>query len=191
MQRKTALAMSAAGMAAIIILAMAAAGSGANNNNDNSTGNNSIPNTGNNNNSEDLGDFDAISIDSNLSLMIPILNKEDPRHDVELLWQYLRPGDIVVFPPDAYGQISELKREIGGLEIGTGGITITTLLPGIQRIPADVEYVIYDYESDFTPEWTTDQEESIKYFKQLYDESHKNNKKLVIVPVFVFGMDWD
>jgi hypothetical protein len=145
----------------------------------------------NSDNDQALNNTKMVKVGSNIHFMIPILNKENPDQDVEALRKYLRSGDIVVFPPNAYKQISELKKQVAGLEIGTGGISVTSLLPGIQRIPLDVNYVTYDYERDFTPEWTTNQTKSSDYFKQLYDESHKYDKKLAAVPVFVFGKDWD
>lgn len=143
------------------------------------------------NDNQALNSTKVVKVGSNIHFMIPILNKENPDQDIATVRKYLRSGDIVVFPPSAYKQISELRKQVAGLEIGTGGISVTSLLPGIQRIPLDVNYVTYDYERDFTPEWTTNQTKSTDYFKQLYDESHKYDKKLAAVPVFVFGKNWD
>lgn len=133
----------------------------------------------------------SLSLEKELSLIVPILNVEDPARDISLIKQYLKPGDIVVFPPSIYKHIKELKQELPGLKIGTGGTSIEPLLKGINRFPEDIDYVTYDYEPDFTPEFTSDQNKSIEYFSQLFNEAHKYNKQLIIVPVYVYGKDWD
>lgn len=127
----------------------------------------------------------------NMSLMVGILNTEDPNRDIDTVRPYLRRGDIVVFPAESYASVSKMKAWSQGIEIGTGGTSIERLLPGIKKIPADVEYVTYDYEPDFTQEFTPDQSESIGFFSRLKDEANKNGKRLVIVPVYALGQEWD
>lgn len=126
-----------------------------------------------------------------LEFMIPVLNLEDPSHDISVIDDYLMDGDIVVFPPDSYLPVSALKSEINGLRIGTGGTNYETLIEGISRIPGDVDYVTYDYEKGFTPEWTTDQNATISHFKGLFEESHRNGKQFIAAPVYIYGKDWD
>ena len=126
-----------------------------------------------------------------LSLILPILNIDNPERDISIIKPYLRSNDIVVFPPGAYKYVKELKNEIDGLKIGTGGISIDPLLKGIKKIPSDIDYITYDYEPDFTPEFTSEQDKSIELFKQLYGEVKKYDKGLIIVPVYVYGKDWD
>jgi len=130
-------------------------------------------------------------IKTELPLMIPILNIEDPQSEIKLVKKFLKPGDIFIFPPTLYSDATKLKNEIAGLELGTGGISFDVLKEGISRIPSNVKYVTYDYEPDFTPEWTDDQSKSIEYFSQLHAEAKKYEKKLVIVPVYYYGLNWD
>ncbi len=130
-------------------------------------------------------------ITTNLSFIIPVLNKEDPDNDINVIKNFLRPNDIVVFPVQNYKQVSALKMEISGLKIATGGTSVENILPAITRIPSDVDYVTYDYERNWTPEWTPDQNASIGYFDQLHDKVSLSGKKLIIVPAYVFGQKWD
>ena len=126
-----------------------------------------------------------------LPLMLPILNIEDPDSELKILKKFLKPGDIFVFPFKLYEKATQIQKEIPGLELGTGGISIDSLLPGVSRLPGNVKYLTYDYEPDFTPEWTDDQTKSIEFFSKLHAETKKHNKKLVIVPVYHYGQDWD
>lgn len=129
--------------------------------------------------------------ETNLPLMIPILNDENPDSELTVIKKFLKSGDILVFPPQLYQKVTQIQKEITDIELGTGGTSTQNLLPGISRIPPNVKYVTYDYEPDFTPEWTDDQKKSIELFTQLHEETKKYNKKLVIVPVYHFGQDWD
>ena len=126
-----------------------------------------------------------------LKLMVGVLNSQSPETDIEIFRKYVKQDDIVVFPANIYPKLSQFKKDIPGIEIGTGGTSIDPLMEGISRIPDDVDYVSYDYEPDFTPEFSNDQDVSIAFFKQLKEESNRNNMKLVIVPVYIFGKDWD
>ena len=128
---------------------------------------------------------------TNLPLMIPILNDEDPDSELVIIKKYLKSGDILVFPPQLFQKVTQIQKETDNIELATGGTSIKSLLPGISRIPPNVKYVTYDYEPDFTPEWTNNQNESIKLFSQLHEEAKKHDKKLVIVPVYYYGKNWD
>lgn len=134
---------------------------------------------------------EKIPSSNNIALMIPILNQEDPIHDLDLFREFLRSGDILVFPPKNYNEIHNIKDEIPGILLGTGGTSISSILPNITKLPSGIDIITYDYERDFTSEWTRNQNDSIKFFQQLKQEAHKNNKQLAIVPVFIFGANWD
>jgi hypothetical protein len=127
----------------------------------------------------------------NLSVMVGILDVDDPKREVDAVRKHLVGGDIVVFPAEAYHEVSDMKRGIEGLAIGTGGTRSDLLLEGASRIPEDVEYVTYDYEPDYTPEFTYDQSGSIGIFSKLKEKSNSLGKGLIVVPVYVYGKSWD
>ena len=128
---------------------------------------------------------------SSLVFMIPILDVDNPQYDIQLLKPYLRPNDIVVFPIGLYNNVDPLKKQINGLNLATGGTSLKNLSSRISSIPTDIDYVTYDYERGHTPEWTSDQATSISYFDKLHLITTQNNKKLVIVPAWVFNPNFD
>lgn len=125
------------------------------------------------------------------SLIIPILNLENPQSDIDQLKPFLRSGDILVFPISQYSNVRPIKSEVIGLSLATGGTSISSLVSGITNIPSDIDYVTYDYEKGHTPEWTRDQAISISYFDQLHSLVDVSGKKLIITPAWVWNPNFD
>lgn len=141
----------------------------------------------------DVRDFDskAIPVTFNKKIMMPLLNSENPLEDFSKMKKYLRTGDTIIYNPANYKQISLIKNELNGILLGTGGTSINNLKGNICRIPDDTKIVTYDYEPDFTPEYTSDQEKAIEFFSELKIEANSCGKKLAIAPAFVFTSHWD
>lgn len=126
-----------------------------------------------------------------MSLMLPVLNTQNPQADINVLKPYLKSGDILTDGLNAQSQMIEVKQSIPGLKVGVGGTSIDNVPTIIDRATAGVDYITYDYEKDFTREFSQDQAQSIAYFDQLYSQAHAKGKQLVIVPVYTFGKIWD
>ncbi len=134
----------------------------------------------------------ATTVSSNTSINMMIgVGGPNVQDQLQTLKPYLRDGDIIVAPPSVIDKVSVLQQEIPGLQIGTGGVNVQKILPTIATFPSNVNYVTYDYEKSSGPDFSKDQTTAIGYFDQLYQEAHKDGKKLVIVPVWLNGQDWD
>ncbi len=123
--------------------------------------------------------------------LIPVMNIENPQHDIDILKPYITSNDTVVFPANNYQEVYQLQQQIPGLTIGTGGTNITALLPVIPTFPNNVKVITYDYERGWSPEWTTTQTKSIQFFDQLHQVTQTANKTFIPYPVFVLGLRWN
>lgn len=129
--------------------------------------------------------------DSKLQIMVPVLNSQDPQHDINIIKPYLRSGDIFVFPIKQYKYAVNLSKEVPGLRLATGGTSVKHLISGIPRIPTSIGFITYDYERGHTPEWSRDQATSIRYFDRLDKVAKASGKKLIIAPAWVFNPNFD
>ena len=149
-------------------------------------------NQGNDHVSEIPEKIQSYSSESNnpkpISKMLPVLNSENPTDDIKKIIPYLKDNDVLVYNP---ANFEELYPHFPSITLATGGTSINNLLGNICRVPKNTEIITYDYEPDFTPEYSSDQEEAIQFFSQLKAEANSCGKKLAIAPVFIYTAHWD
>ena len=125
------------------------------------------------------------------TVVFPIMNVENPQIDIDILKPYMTQNDIVLFPAENYTSVLDLPNDIPGLKLGTGGTSISNLLPSLSLLPSDITYITYDYERGWSPEWTDGFDTSMDYFRQLHDATQQAGKKFMPFPVFVLSVDWN
>lgn len=118
--------------------------------------------------------------------------------NLELFEKYLRAGDylFIATPLDQDSDFSQLVQDVTEAK--------SKVVPGVkvfsfawyskidaiklhsEHLPQDVDGIIYDYEngSEYSPEYTTDYNETLSLFETASEIAHENNLKLMLTPVF-------
>lgn len=134
-----------------------------------------------------------------LRLVIPFYGPEE----MALADKYLRPGDIVVFFPPApelkasglpqepefwIQKVREFKARHPKPETLFNFDGIKELREWTPRLPPEVDWVSYDYEKwEWTPEYNSDQEHSLRYFEEARRIVHRHHKRLFLTPIPFFS----
>lgn len=128
-----------------------------------------------------------------LRVIIPVYGSED----VVLVEKYLRPGDLVVVAPPgsemmAAGQseieawiekTKALKQRHPEIETIFNFDSLEKMRQWIARLPAEVDWVSYDYERwQFTPEFDVSEERTRKSFEEARRLAHQHRKRLLLTP---------
>lgn len=126
-------------------------------------------------------------------VIIPIYGSQE----IALVEKYLRPGDLVVVAPPgpemkAAGQ-SEIeawvakarafKQRHPAIETIFNFDSLEKMRQWIARLPAEVDWVSYDYERwEFTPEFDPSEERTRKSFEEARRLAHAHGKRLLLTP---------
>ena len=140
------------------------------------------------------------------------LNIDNPYYEtnLEIFIKNLKKGDylLVSGPPERAKEIIQKTHEIQNLV--NSGVNvfsvmnykkISDIVATVPTLPKGVDYVMYDYEggNGYSPEFTTDENQSIVYFDkahsavEMYNKNTGSHAKLFVTPPYgqLHKLDWN
>lgn len=127
-------------------------------------------------------------MNSNLLFLYPSFSDED----LSVIKKYIREGDWIVFSGlnnDSIRRASSFKSERPDITVCVGFNSIYQIENLTAQLPANIDYVAYDYEKALSPEFTRDMLQSIEFFDRARNIANEYGKKLIITPGYF--EEWD